>query len=367
MSDLVQRANQRAAALGIPLSAQVDLTWRCNERCVHCYLDHDDRGELTTAEVLGVLDQLAAAGVFFLSLSGGEIMLRPDVFEIVSHARSLAFDIKLRTNALLIGEDEARRFRQLSVRQVQVSIYSRRAEVHDGITKIRGSLARTIEAIRRLRAEGMKVIVACVLMRQNAGDYPGVQALAAELGAQFTIDPTITPHIESRLTGDRSLVNLNVDRSMLARVFHDPSLSGAAAEDCAPPSPPDQATLEAAPCAAGHTACYVSPYGDVYPCVQFPLPCGNIRISPFETIWRKSVQLAEVRAIRLRDLDGCSQCVHGGSCSRCPGLAFLEGNMRGPSTADCEKSYARTGVASVNLQRQTPATQLVRISSLAPV
>ena len=58
------------------------------------------------------------------------------------------------------------------------------------------------------------------------------------------------------------------------------------------------------------------------------------------------------QSITLADLQGCSSCVHGSSCSRCPGLAYLEGNMRGPSIQDCEKSYARTGVPSENLQRQ---------------
>src|SRR3984957_17297680 len=70
----------------------------------------------------------------------------------------------------------------------------------------------------------------------------------------------------------------------------------------------------------------------------------------FLDIWRDSPQLKEVRSITLRDMPSCSQCTHGGTCTRCPGLAFLEGNMRGPSTQDCEKSYARTGIPSENLK-----------------
>ncbi len=59
---------------GIPLSVQLDLTYTCNERCVHCYLDHEDHGEMSTSEITGLLDQMAAAGVFFLNISGGEIL-----------------------------------------------------------------------------------------------------------------------------------------------------------------------------------------------------------------------------------------------------------------------------------------------------
>ena len=98
----------------------------------------------------------------------------------------------------------------------------------------------------------------------------------------------------------------------------------------------------------------MSPYG-VYPCVQFPLPSGNVRQTPFIDIWRHSKQLNEVRSITLADLEGCSSCVHQKGCTRCPGLAYMEGNMRGPWIQDCEKSFARTGVPSVNWQRKHSA------------
>ena len=100
---LLQEMTERALARNIPFSAQVDLTYRCNERCVHCYLDHDDRGEMTTAEIKGILDQLAEAGVFFLTLSGGEPFMRKDFFEIVGHARSLLFNVKVKTNGVSPG------------------------------------------------------------------------------------------------------------------------------------------------------------------------------------------------------------------------------------------------------------------------
>jgi MoaA/NifB/PqqE/SkfB family radical SAM enzyme len=67
---LMQEMGAKALKMGIPLSVQLDVTFRCNERCVHCYLDHNDYGEMTTAEIKDLLDQLAAAGVFFLVFSG---------------------------------------------------------------------------------------------------------------------------------------------------------------------------------------------------------------------------------------------------------------------------------------------------------
>jgi radical SAM protein with 4Fe4S-binding SPASM domain len=362
MSALMEEMSAKALKLGIPLSAQIDLTYRCNERCVHCYLDHSDHGEMTTSEVTSLLDELASAGVLFLTLSGGEILLRKDFFEILEYARKLTFCIKLKTNAILIRAVEAERIRALGVDSIQVSIYSHRPEIHDAVTKVPGSLKRSLDAIRLLKAYELKVIVADVLMLQNAEDYPSVRALTDELGVEFTLDPTITP----KMDGDRSILDLNVRHVALQKVFRDESLIGNVEEFCAPPAKADEEALEALPCSAGHTACYVSPYGDVYPCVQFPLPSGNVRRTRFLDIWRHSDALKEVRSIRLRDLPTCSGCTHVTGCTRCPGLAYLEGNMRGPSVQDCEKSFARTGIPSANLlSKAAPVHGLVQIQTLS--
>ncbi len=353
MSGLVEEMAAKALKLNVPLSVQLDLTYRCNERCVHCYLDHHDRGELTTAEIKDLLDQMAGAGVFYLTLSGGEIMLRRDFFEILEHARARTFCIKLKTNGILIGEHEADLINSVGVETVQISIYSHRAEVHDAITKLPGSLENSIEAIRLLRRRGIHVIVANVLMVQNARDYQGVKALASELGAQCIIDPTITPMLD----GDRSVLGLNISEAALREVLQNEEQAGRAEEFCAPAQDGDAQELNSLPCSAGHTACYVSPHGDVFPCVQFPLPCGNVRHMKFADIWRDSPQFKQLRPIRLADMPACSQCVHGTTCTRCPGLAYLEGDMRGPSYQDCEKAYAKTGVSPEYLEARKRRSQ----------
>ena len=361
MSGLMQEMAEKAMALGVPLSAQLDLTYRCNERCVHCYLDHHDHGEMTTAEIKHLLKEMAEAGVFILTLSGGEIFLRKDFFEILEYARELMFCVKLKTNAVLIREREAQRLRELGVESIQVSIYSHRPEVHDAITLIPGSLKRSLDAIRFLKSQGLKVLIANVLMTQNRQDYPGVRALAAELGVECTLDPTVTPMMD----GNRSTVSLGVDHSTLREVFRDPSLVEDVEEFCATPAKAGENELEAIPCSAGHTACYVSPYGDVFPCVQFPVATGNVRQQRFIDIWRHSEKMNEVRSIRVKHLTTCTQCAHVSSCTRCPGLAYMEGNMRGPSSQDCEKSFARTGIPSANmLAKRLSAPSLVQIQAV---
>ncbi len=364
MNGLLEQMTEKALKLNVPLSVQLDLTYRCNERCVHCYLDHDDHGEMTTAEIKHLLHEMAEAGVFILTLSGGEIFLRKDFFDLLEYARrTLMFCVKLKTNAMLIREHEAARIRDLGVESVQISIYSHRPEVHDAITLVPNSLQRSLDAVRFLKSQGLRVIIANVLMTQNMQDYPGVRALAAELGVDCTLDPTITPMMD----GNRSVLSLGVDQSTLRQVFRDPSLVGDVEEFCAISTNPDEDALENLPCSAGHTSCYVSPYGDVYPCVQFPLPTGNVRNKPFIDIWRHSDAMNDVRSIRLKDLTTCTSCSHVSSCSRCPGLAFLEGNMRGPSSQDCERSFARTGIPSANMLAKKNAGAGLRNANLVQI
>jgi AdoMet-dependent heme synthase len=361
---LLAEMNQKAMELGIPISVHLDVTYRCNERCVHCYLDHDDHGEMTTEEIKGVLRQLSEAGVFFLVLSGGEVMMCRDFFEILEYARSLLFNVKVKTNGVMIKAKEARRLRELGVEQVQISVYSHRPEVHDGITKLPGSLKKTIAAIRFLKTQGLKVTMANVLMTANLHDNAGTMALAKDLGVWYTIDPTITPKID----GDTSILSYRAPGAALQEVFRNKELVGDVEAFCAPPPPPGEDIMDGYPCSAGHTACYISPYGDVFPCVQFPLPSGNVRQQRFLDIWQNSTQLKDVRSIRARDLPTCSTCSHVGTCSRCPGLAYMEGNMRGPSTADCEKSFQRTGIPSANMLRNPSfgaASRLIQIQPLS--
>jgi radical SAM protein with 4Fe4S-binding SPASM domain len=358
---LLAEMNEKARALGIPLSVHLDLTYRCNERCIHCYLDHDDHGEMTTAEIEDLLSQLCEAGVFFLIFSGGEVLLRRDFFHLVEYARRLLFNLKIKTNGVMIGDKEAHRLRELGVEQIQLSVYSHRPQVHDAITKLPGSLKRTVEAIRRLRSHDLKVTIANVLMTANSCDNAGVMALANELGAFYTVDPTITPKID----GSLSPLALRIPGHELHQVFRNPQLVPNVEEFCATPLPPEEDVMDGYPCSAGHTACYISPYGDVFPCVQFPLPTGNVRQQKFLDIWRGSPQMAEVRSIRTKDLVTCSSCAHLGTCTRCPGLAYMEGNMRGPSTADCEKSLQRTGIPAANMALRAARPALVQIQGPA--
>src|SRR5256884_7278450 len=98
---LMDTMNQRAMELGVPFAVHFDVTYRCNERCVHCYLDHDDHGEMTTGEMLDVIGQLAEAGGLFLTPSGGQVPIPTDFFAILGPPRPLPVRVKIKDHPFL--------------------------------------------------------------------------------------------------------------------------------------------------------------------------------------------------------------------------------------------------------------------------
>ena len=317
----MQEMSQRALDLGVPMSVHFDITYRCNERCVHCYLDHDDHGEMTTAEIKRVLDQLADAGTFFLTFSGGEVLMRRDFFELLEYARHLMFAVRIKTNAVMIGE------RKPGACWNWASIRCRSAStpIVPKSTTPSPSFPVRFAAVLKPSAfspqQGLRVTIANVLMTANMRDHAGVQALARELGVQYTLDPTITP----KMDGDTSILSLRIPGSELDGVFHNQTLVGNVEEFCAPPPAPDEDVMEGYPCSAGHTLAYISPYGDVFPCVQFPLPSGNVRRQKFLDIWNHSSELNEVRSIRARDLTGLFKLQPRGDLHPLPRLRLYGG------------------------------------------
>lgn len=356
MDRLISRTVQKHR----PLSVHFDLTYRCNERCVHCYLDHDDHGELSTAECLKVLDDLARSGTLFLTFSGGEIFLRPDLYEILAAARRLHFDISLKSNALLVTPERAVRLREFGVRRVQISVYSDIPAIHDAITKVPGSLERTLTAIPVLLEHGLQVKLACPLMQENLMAYRGVMALAEKLGVPYILDLTITPMMD----GSSGPLEHRASVSSLLPVLRDPMLhackpqpSSAAAGtmDALPfafgsavSSGMESAAYEDLPCSAGHNSCYISPYGDVFPCVQLPQAAGNLRREKFDDIWYHALQLERLRAVRESQLPVCSQCAIRSYCERCPGLALMEGgDLLGAYERACALAEEKARMAGV--------------------
>jgi AdoMet-dependent heme synthase len=147
----------------------------------------------------------------------------------------------------------------------------------------------------------------------------------------YVFDMTIT----AKLDGDTSVLALRSSAQDLLPVLQNATLNPGA--ESVVSSGIESSGYEDTPCSAGHNSCYITPYGDVYPCVQLPLPSGNLRQESFEAIWRGSPQLETVREVRESALPICSTCAIRQYCERCPGLALMEGgDLLGAYERACE-------------------------------
>jgi AdoMet-dependent heme synthase len=344
----------------IPIAVQLNLTRQCNLRCIHCCVGKRDNenenekklsgtdSELTLPEIQQILEQLAQAGCLLLTLSGGEVLFREDLLDIIAYARRLNFAIKVFTNGTLLRKKEAEAFKRLHLQEVHVSLYAAHAQVHDLISGVSGSWLKTMEGIRLLREEGVAVKIKCAIMRQNLGEYRKVYDLAVSLGADYAFDPIITV----RDDGNCDTLKLRIDQEDLRNVLYDPIFQSKGERigekenfACTPSMVSEEIT-----CSAGHYICFISPDGDVTPCVQLPIRCGNLRTNDFNWIWRHSPEMLKIRQLRMKDIRGCNDCHHLPWCARCPGLAYLEdGDLLGPSSAACWMAEAREKEVHLNL------------------
>ncbi|MGL4434923.1 MAG: radical SAM protein, partial [Giesbergeria sp.] len=170
-----------------------NLIRRCNLTCKHCYAlsaDHDYEGELSTQEVFGVMDDLKAYRVPVLILSGGEPLMRPDIFEIAERARDMKFYTGLSTNGTLIDEPRADRIATLGFDYVGISLDGLR-ETHDFFRRLDGAFDRSLAAVRYLHQRGVKVGLRFTMTAMNAHDFPAL----LDLMRQEAVDKFYFSHL----------------------------------------------------------------------------------------------------------------------------------------------------------------------------
>ncbi|MEW6323782.1 MAG: radical SAM protein [Nitrospirota bacterium] len=341
------RWTEEAARRYLPVNVLMELTHRCHLDCVHCYLEDnhrhtDKRRELTDAEACGVIDQLVEAGGLFLTLSGGELLLRKDAVAIARYARGKGLALRLYTSGTLITDRLIEEMIALHPLSVEFSLYSAdNPALHDAITRAPGSHQKTLRAVRVFAGRGVPVVIKTPLMREIFSEYPKIVRLAQELGIAYLLDPTINPKND----GENSPCRFRLSPEQLAALYANPSI----------PAPPEMQWIgkarrhpEDEVCNLGKTGCAISPFGDVYPTVGFPWSAGNVRERPFGVIWREAPLFRKLRALTVKDLATCSGCEKFAYCGRCCVWALMDdGDLLGPSLWACELAAAKERAAGL--------------------
>ena len=329
-ADLLAARAQRA---GSPVTVTFQVTDKCNYSCVHCYQEHVDNDELTTAEIENILDQLADAGVLFLTLMGGEYFMRRDANHILKYAHDLGFALKLLSTGHHIHDKRADFLATIRPLQVDMSLYGASHTVHEQVTTHEGSWERTVSAARRLVARKVPVLLKAPVMQSNADDIDALRALADEIGAEFTCDSKIT----SMENADQTPVMLRMNAETAKGFYKTPLLSKYLEEAFGDFDPVERLRpVEHTPCRAGKKLVSINPQGEVWPCNSLPIAVGSLRKNTFDEIWFGNERLEEIRFLRWADISECNKCEVRSFCQRCHGMALLEqGELRGPSLEAC--------------------------------
>ncbi|HSF43183.1 MAG TPA: radical SAM protein [Thermoanaerobaculia bacterium] len=308
----------------------VELTYRCNLDCFFCYNDLSLKGEpLRREQHLKLLDDLAEMQVLNLTLSGGEPLAHPDFLLLGSRARELGFVVRIKSNGHALRGELARRIlAEVDPFLVEVSLHGSTAATHDRQTRVPGSFDRLLENLREVLGLGMRVKINSTLTAWNEGEVAGMFALADSLGLPLQIDPDVTP----RDDGDREPLLVAPSREGVKRLFELQFERGRAAAGKATVEVArgaDDGTLPAPVhkhCGAGSSGLAIDPYGNVYPCVQWRRPVGNLHRQDIAEIWRGSRGLDEVRETTVRAKQVVDGHGAGGALLNfCPGSAAVQG------------------------------------------
>lgn len=350
-----------------------ETTAGCNLACIHCrritVADQLLPQDLTTAEALSLIDQVAEFARPIFVLSGGEPLFRPDIFEIARHASDAGLIVALATNGTLIDADVARKIRASGIRRVSISFDGADAATHD-IFRGKGAFDRSLDGMRHLREVGVPYQINTTVARHNIHQMDQTLALAKGLEAQalhlFLLVPVgcgveIAPDQQISAAEYETVLNWMYDAEMeggielkatcaphyfrIVRqrqaeerrngIFRErpashhrqqhagghpgghPGAGGASGAEEA------RRAMNAMTkgCLAGTGVCFVSHRGEVFPCGYLPVEAGNIRRQPFREIWEGSPLFAELRDSGL--LGGkCGLCEFKNICGGCRARAY---------------------------------------------
>jgi radical SAM protein with 4Fe4S-binding SPASM domain len=301
------------------LSVQIELTSRCNERCVHCYIPHETKNrDMDSGLLFSLLDQCRNMGVKQITFSGGEPMLRPGFLQAVSRADWEVLKLRIFSNLTLLADDTVATLKTLNIHEVQASLYSVDPAVHDAVTQISGSCESTKKGIETLVKHDIPVSISCPLMKQNKDSYPGVLDYAKELGIRCVPDTMImaqsnggTANLANRLSIEEALdvikYILDNDDAYNARRF----------------LPGYDSTNDALPCVQniGADSVCVNANGEAVPAPAWQHILGDLNKQTLRHIWENSPELKKIRAAGLDDFPQCRSCPDIQFC----GMSF-EGN-----------------------------------------
>ena len=304
---------------------QFELTSRCNERCIHCYIPNSKKnagGDMPLEKVFSLIDEFAELNGLHVTLSGGEVFMHKDIIPIMQHCRKRDMQISILSNLIALKDVQIPFIKAANVSLIQTSLYSMDPEIHDRITTVKGSFAKTKAAIEKLVAADIPVQISCPVMKANYKGYSEVLRYAQSLRCKAQTDYIMmaqsdmdTHNLENRLSLEETETVLRDiltwDRDYKESTLKQKPVSAEIAFD------PERFARQPL-CGAGINDCCITENGDVYPCAGWQdMVCGNVYKRSLKDIWENSLQFKKVRAVTQRDFPQCLTCEARNFCAMC--------------------------------------------------
>ena len=304
-------------------SFQIELTSKCNERCVHCYIPHKFKLYNISDEMYySTLEQLTKMGVLSVTLSGGECMCHPKFKEYLRAAKNYDFYVNILSNLTLLDDEIISIMKEGNVSSVQTSLYSMDPAIHDFITTVKGSHARTKAAIELLVKNDIPVQISCPIMKANRKGYDEVLEYAKSLKIKAQTDYIMMAQANFDTQNLANRISIEETEELLREIIeHDidyrkmcderPPVSDFIAFDL------ERYKLQPV-CGVGYDNCCITANGDVYPCAGWQAyVLGNVYKQSLKEIWENSERVKELRKITQASFPQCLECEARDYCARC--------------------------------------------------
>jgi radical SAM protein with 4Fe4S-binding SPASM domain len=312
----------------VPLVMSWNVTRECNMKCSHCYINATEKklaNELSTQEGKNLMDQICQVSKPLLILSGGEPLLRPDIYELIQYGASKGLKMGLGSNGSLIDDAVAAKLKAAGIATVSISLDSHIPEQHDEFRGVTGAWEKAVNACKALRKNNVLVQVNTTLTQQNYNQIDDIMSLAEEIGVEnfhlFFLVPTgrgskltdISPQkYEDMITNTFAKVakhKLNVRPSCAPQFMRIAKGMGVDMRQWV------------RGCMAGLYYCRIYPNGDVTPCPYLPVKLGNVKEKNFKEIWFNSPIFKALRD--PNSLKGkCGACEYRSLCGGCRARAY---------------------------------------------
>lgn len=301
-------------------SCQIETTNRCNERCIHCYIPHEQKNAILPYElILSVMEQLHEIGSIGLTLSGGEFFCHPDAEKILLKARELDFSYTVLSNLTLLSPRLIDVLKETNPSCIQTSLYSVKPEVHDHITQLKGSCEKTKAAIDALVAAEIPVQISCPTMHSNFEGYKDVLKYAYDRNCKGQTDYIMMARQDGTSDNLRERLTLAETELLMRDIANfDHDYLDLINDDWQKAKRPTREEWnDQAMCGIGRDNIHIGSDGKAYPCSGWMVELGDVREQPIKDIWEKSPALNKLRNITRGSIPQCYDCEDNAFCAPC--------------------------------------------------